>query len=796
MTIIPIAIFFISAAVLGLELVLVRALSIGHWHHFSYLVISTALLGFGAGGTFVTVGSKLLVRHYAKWLWCFALGLALTVPFVFRVCQKVPLDELQLIWDRRQILYLFAYYLLFFVPFFCAGVSIALAFTVCADKADRLYFYNMTGSGLGAAGIVTLMYGYSPEQLLLIISAVGFLAAMILSLRISYRRFLLTLICAVICLLAFSPIGPFELGIKISENKSLVYYTALPRAETVAVRYSPLARLDCVQAPTIRYFPGLSIAYQGQLPKQMLIISDADGTSAVNHFEHINDLDCFNHTTSALSYHLLSKPDVCIIGAGGGSDVAQALASGARKVTAVEMNPQIIDLVRNRFDEFASGLYRRDDVQIVIAEGRSFLQTTYELFDIINISLLDSFTASAAGLYALNESHLYTIEAIEQALARLHPAGLLSITRTLKTPPRDSLKMFATVIQALRNRGATNPGGNVIMIRSWATATIIASPQPFSDLQIANARNFARQCSFDLVHLPDIELKDVNQYHILEEPIYYESAQRILSADAEGFYRNYAYNIRPATDDKPYFFDFFKWKSLPLMIRTMPRQWLLFSEWGYLVLAGTLLQAVCASAVFILLPLFIAKPIKTIQSRKLPALIYFLMLGLAYMFLEMGFIQKLTLLIGHPIFGVAVTLLGFLVFSGFGSLLSAQLFRSPVRRIQMAVLAIIIIGAAEIIFMKLSFNWLVGFSRPVRILLGLAITAPPAFFMGMPFPTALRELHKHSQPLVPWAWGVNGFASVTGAVLGTFLAISVGFTALTLIALACYLLAAIICKQM
>jgi hypothetical protein len=333
------------------------------------------------------------------------------------------------------------------------------------------------------------------------------------------------------------------------------------------------------------------------------------------------------------------------------------------------------------------------------------------------------------------------------------------------------------------------------MIRSWATATIVVSPQPFSDLQITNARNFARQRSFDLVHIPGIEPKDVNQYHILEEPIYYESAQRILSADYEGFYRNYAYNIRPATDDKPYFFDFFKWKSLPFMIRTMPRQWLLFSEWGYLVLAGTLFQAVCASAVFILLPLLIAKPIKMIQSRKLPALIYFLMLGLAYMFLEMGFIQKLTLLIGHPIFGVAVTLLGFLVFSGCGSLLSARMFQSPIRRIQMAVLAIIIIGAAEIIFMKFSFNWLVGFSRPTRILLGLAITAPPAFFMGMPFPTGLRLVHKHSQPLVPWAWGVNGFASVTGAVLGTFLAISLGFTALILIALACYLLAAIISRQ-
>ena len=792
MTIIPIAIFFISAAVLGLELVLVRALSIGHWHHFSYLVISTALLGFGAGGTFVTVGSKLLVRHYAKWLWCFACLLALAVPFVFWVCQKVPLDELQLIWDRRQILYLFGYYLLFFIPFFCAGVSIALAFTICADKAHRLYFYNMTGSGLGAAAAVALMYGNSPQHLLLVISAVAFFAALILAFAISRRWVVGTLVCAAIYLLAFSPLGPFELEIEVSENKLLVYYSALPEAETITVRYSPLGRLDCVQAPAIRYFPGLSVAYQGRLPQQMLIISDADGISAINHFEHLSDLDCYDHTTSALPYHLQSCPNVCIIGAGGGSDVAQALARGARKVTAVEMNSQIIELVRDKFDDFASGLYRQAEVQIIIAEGRSFLQTTRQLFDIINISLLDSFSASAAGLYALNESHLYTIEAIGQALTRLRPGGLLSITRVLKTPPRDSLKMFATVAEALRQRGVTEPAKHIIMIRGWATATIVVSPQPFSDLQIANVRKFAQERCFDLVHLPGIEAKEVNRFHILEEPIYYESARRILSAEFEAFYRNYTYNIRPATDDRPYFFDFFKWEALPHMIRTMPRQWLPFSEWGYLVLGATLLQALCASSLFILLPLFIAKSIKAVGSGKLPTFIFFLLLGLAYMFLEMGFIQKMTLLIGHPVFGVAVTLLGFLVFSGCGSLLSARLFRSPVRRIHMAVLAIIIIGIAEVILMKFSFNWLVGFSRPGRILLGLAITAPPAFFMGVPFPTALKWLHTTGKPLVPWAWGVNGFASVIGAVLGTFLAISVGFTTLTLIALACYLLAAII----
>ncbi|KPL24304.1 MAG: hypothetical protein AMJ75_04010 [Phycisphaerae bacterium SM1_79] len=810
MTVIPVTIFLVSAAALALELVLVRALSIGHWHHFSYLVISTALLGFGAGGIIVSIGSRLLTKAREKGLWAFAFGFALAVPIVFQASQRVPLDELQLVWDRRQLLYLFAYYLLFFVPFFCAGGFLALAFTIWADKAHRLYFYNMVGSGLGAAGAVAMMYGKSPEILLLVISSAAFIAAEILAFAKSRPLGVVTLVLGGACFGVFSPAGPLALEINISENKSLVYYRALPEAKVFGGYYSPLARLDIVQAPAIRYFPGLSIAYQGRLPRQMLIVSDADGISAVNGFGRLSDLSCYDYTASALAYHLLSEPNVCIIGAGGGSDVGQALALGARKVTAVEMNSQTIDLMRSEFtmelmrselSEFASSLYDRPDVDVVIAEGRSFLQTTAEQFDIINISLLDSFSASAAGLYALNESHLYTIEAIEQGLSRLQPDGLLSITRVLKTPPRDCLKMFATVTEVLRRRGVGNPGDHIMMIRSIATATIVASPQPLSSSQIEDARKFAEERCFDLVHLPGIGPADVNRFHVLEEPAYYEGARWILSSQSEAFYRGYMYNIRPATDDRPYFFDFFKWKSLPYMVRTMPRRWLRFSEWGYLVLVATLAQAVCASVLFILLPLLIARPIRQAGAGTLAALGYFVLLGLAYMFLEMGFIQKLTLLIGHPVFGVAVTLVGFLVFSGFGSLAAGRVSRlvsrwSPTacQLVWVAVLAIIVVGIAEVALLKLRFDWLVGFSRPVRILLGVAITGPLAFFMGMPFPTALKSLHVRKGPLVPWAWGVNGFASVTGAVLGSCLAISLGFTMLLLGALFCYLLAAIISR--
>jgi hypothetical protein len=673
---------------------------------------------------------------------------------------------------------------LFFVPFFFGAACIALVFSVYGAKAHRLYFYNMVGSGLGVAVAIALMYGNSPQRLLLAVSVAAFIAASFFAMKISLLRAITTLLCAGLCICVFSSFGPLPLTVKISRNKSLVYYQAVPDARTLATFYSPLGRLDCVKAPSIRYFPGLSIAYDGGLPQQMLIISDADGISAINSFADVNDLRCYRHATSALVYHLIDEPEVCIIGSGGGSDAAQAIAFGSAHITAVEMNPQIVDLVRNKFSEYAGRIYNRDNVEPVVAEGRSYLETTSRRFDIIGISLLDSFTAAAAGTYALNESHLYTLESIERALKS---AGLLSITRVIKIPPRDSLKMLATVTEALINQGVTEPSQHIAMIRGWSTATIIASLEPLSQDYVNKIRKFAEDNSFDLVHVPGITAEQTNLFDVLDEPLYYSAAQCILSPDRLKFYHDYSYNIRPATDDKPYFFDFFKWRALPHMIKSLGRNWLIFSEWGYLVLVITLLQAIVASAVLIMLPLRLSKPLRAVRSGKFIVLSFFLLLGLAYMFLEMGFIQKMTLLTGQPVFGVAVTLVGFLVFSGLGSLTAGRLSRvlkKPRTVILFAAALIVLLAVANILCLKLFFSWLVGFSPVAKII------SPLAFFMGMPFPTALKQIHSTVPPLIPWAWGVNGFASVIAAVLGTLLAVSVGFTILAIVSLLCYMLAA------
>jgi hypothetical protein len=234
----------------------------------------------------------------------------------------------------------------------------------------------------------------------------------------------------------------------------------------------------------------------------------------------------------------------------------------------------------------------------------------------------------------------------------------------------------------------------------------------------------------------------------------------------------------------------------------MPRNWLVFSEWGYIVLVVTLFQAIIAGAVLIIIPLRLAKPLKNVLSKKASTFLYFLLIGLAYMFLEMAFIQKLTLLIGHPVFAVSVTLTGFLVFSGLGALSAGVIvrkFREEIKSeqiIRFAVIGIVVVGIVELIVFGFVFGELIAMTRTARMALALLMICPLAFFMGMPFPTAIRQLDLYRNALVPWAWGINGFASVTAAVLGTLLAISFGFTILSILALVLYLLTAAVAKTL
>ena len=495
--------------------------------------------------------------------------------------------------------------------------------------------------------------------------------------------------------------------------------------------------------------------------------------------------------TAAIPYHLLHRPRTLVLGAGGGSDVLRALHHGAAHVDAVELDPKLVGLVREEFSDFAGGVYDREDVTVHIAEARSFVEGSSRRWDLIQVALLDSFVAAAAGVHALGESSLYTVEALQAYHAHLAPGGLLAITRWLRAPPRDPIKLFATAVRALEQAGVSTPGDQVAMIHSWNTATLLVKKGPFEPAEVARIRAFCEERSFDVAWYPGMSETEANRFNRSAEPYLYHAAAALLGPERERFLDDYQFHVAPATDDRPYFFRFFKWELLPELFALRAQGGLTQVDTGYLVQLGTLVQAAAASLVLILLPLAVlgSRPGGAPLARWRVAT-FFVALGFGFIFIEISFIQRFTLFLGHPLAAIAVVLAAFLVFAGLGSGASATLsdrWRAP---LAFAAVGIILLAGAYLIALPFAFSKLIGLPLVAKAVLATVLIAPLAFLMGLPFPLGLSRVSAEAPGLVPWAWAINGCASVVGAVLAGILAMHFGFAAVVCSAIMLYALAA------
>jgi hypothetical protein len=557
-------------------------------------------------------------------------------------------------------------------------------------------------------------------------------------------------------------------------------------ARVVHESSSPLGALAVVESPTIpiRHAPGLSFTTPHIPPQQLGIYTDGDALSVINRFDgNLDKLGYLGDVTAALPYRLLESPVVLVLGAGGGADVLLALFNDAHHVDAVELNPQVSELVMDRYASFAGNLYQDHPVNVYTHEARGYVAQSDRSYDLIQIGLLDSFGASGSGVQSLHESYVYTVEALRQYLSHLEPDGVLAITRWLKLPPRDSIKLLGTAIEALRQNGVTDPGQQIAMIRSWNTTTLLVRNGQFLSRDVDVIRDFAASKSFDTVFFPGMARGDANRYNLLDEPWLYDAAAALLGSSADSYINNYKFHVEPATDDRPYFFHFFKWESFLEAAGLRKRGGAGLIEWGYVVLIATLVQAVVIALMLIVLPLLLVRRDWPPGVGKRMG-VYFGLLGLAFLFVEIAFIQKFILFLSHPLHSVAVVLSSFLVFAGIGSALSDRLkCRSPVA---VAVSLIVVISATYAVALPLVFSALLGASDVIRIVVSVALVAPLALFMGMPFPFGLKRLAERAPGFIPWAWGINGFASVISAALATVLAIEFGFTAVLMLALLMY----------
>lgn len=789
------SIALISAAAISYEILLMRLISIIQWHHFAYMIISLALLGYGASGTFLTIARKWVLRRFAASYIFFALLFGITSIASFAGAQLVPFNALEIIWDAREPAKLTLMYLILFVPFFFAASAIGLAFMRFREQIGRIYLFDLFGAGVGAIAIVTLLRLTPPTLCLGVICAAGVAAAAIASLdRALGRRKRLAELLAVAAIGVIVLWSALPLKLKPSEYKGLSKALLLPGAQIIREESHPLGLVTVVESPKVpfRHAPGLSPLSRAEIPSQLGVFIDADSLTAITEFSGSRaDMDFFDSFTQALPYHLIESPDVLVLGSGGGMDVVAALSEGAKSVDAVELNPAVAKLVTDTYAPVLGDVFDREGIRQFVDEARGFVQRTDSRYDIVQLSLLDSFSASSAGLYALSESYLYTVEALERYMRILEPGGVISITRWLKIPPRDSLKLFATAVDALSSMGIDEPSKRLALIRSWRTATLLMKSGDLSAEEIEGIKKFSEERAFDVAFYPGMQESEANRFNVLERPYLYEGALSLLGEDRPEFTDRYKYDVRPATDDRPYFFNFFRWSALPEILRLRGAGGASLMEWGYPVLIATLVQAIVLGIVLIILPLRSLRGVVGRHGTKLGVVAYFSLLGLAFLFLEIAFIQKFILFLSHPTYAIAVILSSFLIFAGIGSGISHLVIRrtdlSSAKLILISVICIAAISLIYVLALPHLFDSLIGLGNVTKIFISAALIAPLALFMGMPFPVGLGLAGRTEPSLIPWAWGINGCASVISPIIATILAIHMGFTAVVIAAAACYI---------
>ena len=786
-----VSIALISATTLGYEVLLTRLFSILQWHHFAYMAISIALLGFGASGTFLALKKEQSESFGVAYLTNLLLFGIVALP-CFLFAQGFAVHPEQLLWQPSRLLGVSLVYLLLALPFFFAANALGLSLMHFREAETRVYAADLVGAGLGSAGIIAILYVLFPMQALKLLTVLGFASVTIgaLELRSSRRTRIASLLLVGITSVLITLLPENWTRLAMSPFKSLPQQLNIMDSAVEVERSSPLGLVTVVRSPSVpfRHAPGLSLHSVEPIPEQRAVFFDGDGLSPIDAGGDKTTSAYLDQLTSALPYHMKHPGNVVVLGAGGGSLVRQALYHEANNITAVELNHQIVDLIHTDYRDFTNDLYRLPQVNVKIDEARGFLADGTQRFDLIQVEQLDSFVASSAGLHALSENYLYTVEAFESYLARLNAGGYLVINRWIKLPPRDTLKLVATVVEALRRSGVTDPAAQLLLIRGWQTSTLLIKNGSLDHSEITAAKNFTNARAFDIAYYKGMPSEQANRFNVLPRAYYYEATQALTGSGAKNYLREYKFNIEPATDNKPYFSYFFKWRTLPEIVSLVGRGGVPLLESAYLVLIATLAQAICISVLLILLPLKKRMRSGDVHSGRMAG--YFAALGFAFFFIEIAFIQKFVLFLHHPVLSVATILSGFLVFAGLGSLLAGSLRRRfDIHHIQSgAILWIITIGILfSLLAPELVFKPLAAAALPFKLVVSLLITALLATPMGMPFPLAIARLGKRAPNLIPVAWAINGCASVISAVLATVLTIHFGFTVVLLLAYLLYL---------
>ena len=760
-------IFLVAASTLLLEISLTKIFSVLHYYYFAFFIVSTALFGYGLSGVYLLL-SRFAARIPRKRILFFAsLIFAVTIVLSYKLILKIPLRLTEVMAGGMQLVYLAETYLLLGLPFFFSGLVIGVLLSSYPDQINRLYFADLTGAAVGCFAILFVIPALGGSGAILVSAALACTAAVMFAEQWIWNAFPLAVLIP-LCLLIPNAESYFS-TVEQSEKRHFRDFVK-PQSHLYS-GWSPASRIDVsrINENTLVIWidGGTNQSFMRKLRKKQTLPWN-DRSSVVR--------------TDEIPYGLLQKPRVLIIGPGGGVEVASALRYGPASITAVELDPLIVDLVLGRFSEYVGHIYERTGVTLIKEEGRSFIRRSKEKFDIIQQRNNAHPMAVASGALNLSETYLLTKEAFHEYLDHLNPGGFVSIARNGGT------RLLNIGAEVFLERGIRDYWKRMVLIQLPRKGEVFLMKN--GDLTDAELDYVERCCGAGSISYSPRMFGHVdNVFTSLMDP-----------ATREQVIQDAPFQLEAPADDKPFMEHFFRLGAFffPEMKQRLDEDFWkatglahVVSERGFypdLSLYMILFEAILLSTVFIIYPLMKLRRSGIVMKGAWHLLIYYFCLGVGFIFIEIVLIQKYILFIGYPVYAVAAIIFSLLLAAGVGSLVSGRFAEEPFRILRMVIPAIVILVLTQIFLMPYLFKQFLSVPFAWRMALSIAFIIPVGFFLGMPFPLGLSWTARHFSNFVPWAWGVNGYATVIGSVLSVILALNFGFRAVLLTAAGIYVL--------
>jgi spermidine synthase len=766
---------------LALEVTLTRLLSVVSWYHLSFFAIAIALLGMTAGSTTIYLNARRYTdekndENVADA--CLRFALFVPVMLIATSILRLRLDFNSNIMDIITLGVLVGAML---IPFYYAGIAISLILTRSKLPIGKLYASDLIGAALGALFVLGALEIFDAPSLILLCSALAALAALIFAQGAVARnlRRRAGLVFAGLAVLGIAN-AQFGLGIRPVFVKG-----GVERVENIQTeRWNSYSRI-AVYKPTVGRpsLWGASAAMPEFSVEEYRMNIDGDAATFVHRFETLEDIEHLRYDVTNIAYYLRPTGGAFIIGVGGGRDLQSALLFGHEQVTGVDVNPVFIDLLQTEFRDFA-GLAERDDVTLIVGEGRGYLSESQERYRLIQMSLIDTWAATGAGAFALSENALYTVEAWKVFYDHLTDDGIYTVSRwynnrNLGETGRVVSLAMATLMQA----GVENPSQHIAMVTTRNISTLLMSKSPLSTSDLDLLVATSDELEYDIAILPGVVPEDPVLRAIVEN----STLDELYAAVAD-----MPYNFTPTTDENPYFFNILRFDKLNSNILSFQDGVIRGNIVATLTLALLIMVLMIMVVATIIIPLSRRRQDETLRAHSLRDIwggaLYFSLIGAGFMFVEIGLIQRLSVFLSHPIYALGILLFTIILSTGIGSYLSDRL---PLTRTPWVfiypIATVVVILAVRFISSGL-LAAMVDAPLLLKIVVSVLMIAPLGILMGFFFPTGMRLVRATNQVETPWYWALNGVFSVLSSASAVFVSIYISISMNFYIGAACYAL--------